>query len=244
MDAMDFDFGYYHPDFDGQSALSALKELLDCVYSWRNELSANIAEPDLTNIPSEYANDIHVDKCHSFVYQDVACCNAAIGSIAPCLEGLFRHEFALLRVQFGDSKQPNTYHRWKMAPDDFWIPTAVSSKGKKGDLPDIVRGISQLVKSLELGSYFPDDLHRTLQAIFRYRNVALHQGYEWPLSSREHFMKLVSENGWDDWFSTATSGGDLWVIYANDTLIKHSIKMFSSLLDSFSQIHNNWVPKS
>lgn len=158
----DFDFGYHHPHFDGQSASAALRQLLDSVFTWRKELSANIAEPGFDGVAPQYQNDLHVDNCHSFAYQNVACCNATVGSIAPCFEGLFFHEFARLRSLFGDLKPINNYHRWKLSADDFWVPSIVSDKGTKREVADIIRGFKQLITALDLAAFFPDGMHGTL----------------------------------------------------------------------------------
>ena len=194
----DFDFGYYHPNFDGQSACSALRQMLDHLFTWRNELAADIAEPDLDGVHPDFENDLHVNKCHAFAYQHVACCNAAIGSIAPCFEGLFLHEFGSLRSLFGDSEAINQYHRWQLPPDDFWVPSVVSDNGTKRDLPDITRGVKQLIRSLDIDSYLPNGMHNTLDALFRFRNYALHQGYEWPPESRTRFARLIESKKWHD----------------------------------------------
>lgn len=225
-------------NFDGASAHSALQQLVSCIYDWRNNLSGII-----TNLEVGPDDDFYTDKCYDFVYQDVACCNAAIGSIAPCLEGLFLHEFPLLRVQFGNAAKPNSYHRWKLDPDKFWVPSAISNKGELGEKPDFVRGVNQLVRSLAIGSYFPGEMEKTLAAIFRYRNFALHQGYEWAPDSRTKFMELVNDEGWDTWFSTEDFCGDVWVVYATDALIRDGVEMFSKLLESFREIHQKWKPE-
>ena len=86
-------------------------------------------------------------------------------------------------------------------------------------------------------------MHKILDAIFRFRNYALHQGYEWPPESRERFMKLVNDNQWNDWFATATSGGETWVVYATDNLIRTSLDLLSELLDSFRKIENELKPE-
>ena len=236
----DFDFGYHHPHFDGQSASAALRQLLDRVFTWRNELAASIAEPDVKAVSPEYENELHVDKCHAFAYQDVACCNAAVGSIAPCFEGLFFHEFAELRSLFGDSQPINDYHRWKLSPDDFWVPSIVSEKGTKRDVPDIMRGFKQLITSLELAAYFPDGMYDTLNALFRFRNFALHQGYEWPRDARARFAQLIDTEKWGDWFSVATWGDELWMFYTKDAFVTASLDLFDNLLAAFHEIHNTW----
>ena len=120
---------YHHPDFDGATALDALRQLIETIYKWRDGLSASVTSLD--GIPDQYVDDVYVDRAHRFVYQDVACCNSAIGSIAPFIEGLFLHECARLRVRFSDNKQINDHHRWNLEPDDFWTPSIVSDRRTK-----------------------------------------------------------------------------------------------------------------
>ena len=236
----EFDFGYHHPHFDGQTAATTLRQLLDCVFTWRNGLAAKLAEPVMDNVPPEYANDLHADRCHSFAYQDVACCNAAVGSIAPCFEGLLLHEFGTLRSLFADSKPINGYHRWKLPHDEFWVPSIVSEKGTKHDKPDIMRGFKQLIKALDLSAHFPDGKLKTLNALFRFRNYALHQGYEWPPESRTRFSKAVAEEEWEDWFSVAKWGDELWLVYTTNTFVSECLDLFDYFLAVFHEIHNKW----
>ncbi len=241
-----FDYGYHHPHFDGKAAYDALRKVLDCVFTCRNEEKANIDDldlQDLGDVPAEVKDmivDQHVDQCHSFEYQHVACCHAAVGSLAPCFEGLFLHEFATLRSDFGDSTSVNEHPRWELSSDDFWNPKVVCEKGVKRDRDDITRGVKQLITSLELADYFPDATHNKLDALFRYRNYALHQGYEWPPESRQKFSTLIHQKNWAEWFEWSTCGDERWMCYSTDAFVAVCLDLFDQLLDSFHKIHMTW----
>lgn len=236
------DFGYHHPNFDGQSASRALRELLEIVFTWRNEQSLFVNEIDLSTIPPQYQGDVYADQCHSHIYQCVACSNAATGSLAPCFEGLFLHEFALLHEKYGGCFKANSHERWRLTENEFWAPSVVSENGTKRDMPDLVRGIQQLLTALGIDDHFPADMMRTLKALFAFRNRALHQGYEWPVESRESFERRVKDEGWGNFFTIARFGDQPWMIYATDTLVSEALTLFDRTQSAFHGIRKSLKP--
>lgn len=230
------------PPYDAATSLQVLHEILERGFTWRNELAADIAEPDFGAIPAEYQSDMLVDSMYTHTYRDAACSHAAVGALAPFFEGVFHHEFAALRDVFGGRKAVNKCHRWRLNPDDFWSPSAVSDDGTFRENPDIARGVRQLIKALDISNYFPDEVHETVNALFTFRNCALHNGYEWPVHVRSKFFKIVSEHKqWTDWFYWSTCGGELWIVTLTDPFVSDCLKIAGATIKGFKDLRGEWT---
>jgi hypothetical protein len=75
--------------YDPDACLAVMRQLLDRAYTWRNELAADIHDPDFGSIPSEYHGVLQDDNMYSYTYRDAACAHAAVGAIAPFLKVSF-----------------------------------------------------------------------------------------------------------------------------------------------------------
>jgi hypothetical protein len=61
-----------------------------------------------------------------------------------------------------------------------------------------------------------------------------HCGFEWPISERRNFEKLILENRWpSSWFSKATSKGEPWAFYINDVFIEHCLDTVNKSIKAF-----------
>ena len=66
-------------------------------------------------------------------------------------------------------------------------------------------------------------------ALFTYRNRIFHHGFEWPKAERANFEALIADRGWPP--DCSTSGGEPWIIYMSETLIRHSLASIDAILE-------------
>lgn len=116
-------------------------------------------------------------------YEDVALSLAVTGVIAPFIESVFR-----------------AYCRQRGKP----LP---QKNNLREDIMKFVNNTDNGIKR-----YMPKDLCTTLDALFIYRNKALHYGFEWPPDQRRKFSTNVS-NWPSGWFRKITSGDDTRMFY-------------------------------
>jgi hypothetical protein len=230
------------PPYDPEICLSVVRGLLDNIFTWRNEIAAEIAEPDFDKVPSEWHGDLEDDLRYIYTYRGAAAGHAAVGAIAPFLESVFHHEFASLQCAFGERSRIKEHHRWQLSVDDFWDPSVVADSGQKRDRPDLARGVKQLFAALDIGGRFPKEIHTTVTALFSFRNYALHNGYEWPIEARDQFAKLITSNKCERWFVWSKWGGDLWILCARDLFFTESLEMTKQTIQAFQAVRNAWEP--
>jgi hypothetical protein len=169
-----------------------------------------------------------VDTMHGTVFQDAAHSMSTVGMLAPFIESLFVSIFAGLRDRA--RADTNADPRSKATQDQFWNPQIVF--GKEGPKDDIVRGITQLATSTGLQSFLPEGYQKSLSALFAYRNNMFHNGFEWPLETRQKFASRIKNDAWPVvWFSQATRGDDPWVFYMSDEFIAHCLQMIDQVLE-------------
>lgn len=233
--------GELFPDYAPEAQLAAIHGLIEQVYSWRNELSAEIKEP---TIGGPYAGDIYVELCTSYTYRDAACSHAAVGALAPFFEGMFQHEFAYLRLLHGARPPVNQHIRWRMKPSDFWTSCmAVDNEDRPRKL-GIAKGSPQLLEALGLDDRFPIGHPRILAALFAFRNESLHNGYEWPKQKRMRFQTTMQQKGWNDWFTWSKSGDELWGCTLRDSFVKVILKLAERAIRAFNEIGEEWLNRA
>lgn len=180
-----------------------------------------------------HLQDTWVDHLHDSVFQDAAHSMAAVGMLAPMLESLFVATFRGI----GGLKPPvrpvtPAGVRAAHAGDpDFWDPHFLFAE-LRSQRVGIVRGIRQLVESTGLAPHLPADYSDVLNALFSYRNKMFHWGFEWPKDEREKFERLIVSEGWpSDWFTRSLSGGETWILYMSDVLIRLVLTRIDEMLD-------------
>jgi hypothetical protein len=171
-----------------------------------------------------------VDHLHHSVYQDAANSMAAVGMLAPLLESLFSRLFQAMERDVAGAGAPRPPHvRDRLAGADYWNPRIVW-RGR-GRARDFVAGVQQLADASGLAPFLPNDYPATLKALFTYRNKMFHNGFEWPQDVRAAFAKLIVDEKWPaDWFQTSTSGGEPWIFYMSDTLIRLCLETIDKVL--------------
>ena len=225
------------PDLDYNSQLIAIRELLDRHSKVEAEQAAEIrkakqlvekpghtrypGDPFVVALEEDARQQNWIDHMHYLVYQDAARSMAAVGLVAPFVESIFHQSFRNIeREMNGGSSLPNDHERWQRPAEDQWDCHYVWKRGRRS--ANLAEGILQLVDAVGTARHMPNDLNRTLSALFEYRNKMFHCGFEWPMEERQRFCKRLSE--WpEDWFSMATLGGEPWVFYMSPTLVAHCL---------------------
>jgi hypothetical protein len=219
-------------DLDAQ--LEAIHVLLERHRSADEELTKQIARLEeraraASGDACELIVDHWVDSLHRSVYQDAAHSLAAVGMIAPLVESVLVHSFAAIRTEFG-SVLPVAPPRVATPPEKCWdCHWYVDAHGawRRG----LVEGVLQLMESIGAAPFLPALTRRTLTALFEYRNKNFHYGLEWPVEERAKFVARIESEGWDDWFTRATTDNRPWVIYMSSSFVDHCLAFVGQLLD-------------
>lgn len=224
-------------DIDLEAQLAAVRGLLRrnsqadaAVADEIREIATRIGEAS-GEFGMQLEND-WVDHLHGSVFQDAAHSMSAVGMLVPMLESLLTAAFAAIR-DLADPAVPVTPAGARAAhvgDANFWDPHYVY--GRTRGSKDIARGVVQLADSTGLLPLLPGDFAMVTDALFTYRNRMFHNGFEWPKPERAKFEALILQKDWPpDWFSRSTSGGEPWIIYMSETLIRHGLASIDAILD-------------
>lgn len=190
--------GFHELGIDLQAHLLAIKNLLHRNRKIDEELKLEIdslikqAEQATNDYDPPHEDDRLVFRLHDEAFQSAAHSMAAVGMLAPFVEMLFVRIFASIRDQKLHDPPP------KM---EFWDPTR-----KDEHRGGISKGIKTLAVYSGFADFLPNDYHRTVEALFCYRNAMFHNGFEWPNKKREKFQKACL--AWPDgWFERASRDG-------------------------------------
>lgn len=222
-------------DYDPRSQLNEIKDLLELLKPWERELCDNIEKAQSDD--TDEFGDRYTDLCHQSVYRDAAISMAAVGALAPFVEGLLVHMFRFLRDNQAGQTVPEDRGQRKLAANIFWDPHYRFDVEKKREQKGIATGTIQLLDALKIRERFPQNLDQVLEALFHYRNKMFHNGTEWPVEVREKFDKSV-QSKWKNWFSAARIGNEEqpWCFYMTQDLIEVCLETADSLLKGFSQL--------
>ena len=221
-------------EYDLEAQLLAIRSLLKRNSESDKSLQAEIKalEAEIRKHSDDYADylqDSRIDHLHGSVFQDAAHSMSAVGMLAPFVESLFVAVFEGLRA----SRPPEddaTEGRVSALHDAFWDPHYVFEGGQRRK--HVVKGIRQLSECTGLIAYLPDNLFKTLSALFEYRNRMFHNGFEWPIDQRETFAKSILQNQWpSNWFTRSSSGGKPWIFYMSSDFIRHCLATVDQILD-------------
>ncbi len=229
-------------EYDLEAQLLAIKSLLK-----RNSESDKNLEAEIKALEAEirkhsgayadYLQDSRIDHLHGSVFQDAAHSMSAIGMLAPFVESLFVAVFKEVRasplpVNCATERHVSTLH------DAFWDPHYVFEGSKRQK--HLVRGIRQLSECTGLMAYLPDNLFKTLSALFEYRNRMFHNGFEWPIDEREKFARSILHNHWPlNWFTQSSTGGKPWIFYMSSDFIQHCLAIVDQILDGVGRYLSN-----
>jgi hypothetical protein len=208
------------------------KEIIDLI-----KLSSGSAQ--------ERAIDESGDNFYAMVYQGAAHSMAALGMLAPMYESMFFHGFQGIRKRyFGLAVVPPAPRRPIADADLFWdCHNCYDSETREIKEQSLVGGIMQLAKAIGLKQHLPDGLHKTIDALFDYRNFMLHNGFEWPKARCKEFNEHIEKRGWHTWFTKATRNDEPWIFYMTDEFIEHCLGLFHKLLDAFGAYSRTKTPR-
>jgi hypothetical protein len=192
----------------------------------------------------EQAMDEAGENFKAIVYQSAAHSMAAVGMLAPMYESMFFHGFQGIRARyFGLAVLPHAPRRAIGDPDMFWdCHNCYDSKTTEIKVQSLVGGIMQLAKAVGLNVHLPDGLHKTIDALFDYRNFMFHNGFEWPKARCREFNDHIEKRGWQPWFSKATRSDEPWIFYMTDEFIQHCLGLLHKLLEAFGAYSKTKTP--
>ena len=165
----------YILDFDYLAQLKAIRGLLSRNRQTAAMLSEEIFDSEqwarqTTGRANDFAVGQTIDLIYMSSYQEMAHSMAALGMLAPFMEGVFKDVFGRI-----DERMP-------------------PRSGKLEKIRKVVeeRGLTPY--------YLPDGLFPTIEALFRYRNIVLHWGFEWPEHVCQQFQRATGQwpDGWFD----------------------------------------------
>lgn len=229
----DRDRGYlFLEDINLEAQLAAVRSLLrrnrDADQSLADEIKG--LEDQARKASEDEAwivEDMWIEQLEASVYQDAANSMAAVGMLAPLFEALFTTLFRTLgRAKTQDLTRTDRATR---ADADYWNPQVVF--GSKGRSENLVAGILQLSADTGLHPLMPKDYAKVLTALFYYRNMMFHNGFEWPIERRQSFTDLLKGQGLPDaWFSTSTRNGEVWIYYMSRILVDRCLALVDETL--------------
>jgi hypothetical protein len=220
---------------DYPAQLSAIRDLLGRQKEADDKLTETIAEADAdarrsTGIRYDQAEADYGHRFRASIYQQIAHSMAAVGMLAPLTESIFVRSFVGIRAMLETSGTPfsNSHPRWQWpSVKERWNCHLYLDGDKKEDA--LVAGILQLAEAVGLSKHLPNDLKPVLQALFRYRNEMLHNGFEWPCCRRKAFDRRRAN--WPlEWFSPAKHDNRPWVFYLTDAFIDPCLDTIENVL--------------
>ncbi|HEX6749206.1 MAG TPA: hypothetical protein VF092_18055 [Longimicrobium sp.] len=228
------------PDLDYDAQLVAIRELLAGQAETEKVLARrlrNLEEDARSHVGlhSHQALDEWMERVHASVYQDAAHSMAAVGMLAPFAESLFYQVFIRLGKMWSESAVPLPLHpRFHPVGEKTWDCHFVPyNNGKWGK--DLPVGIRQLADATGLTSVLPRDLWLRLAALFGYRNKMFHNGFEWPSEQRRKFAERASKEWPPEWFRWATSGGEPWIAYMEESFVRDTLKSLEGVLEGLGR---------
>ena len=176
-------------------------------------------------------DDYYADEAYGTAFQDAAHSMAAVGMLAPLIETLFVSIFGGLRKLSRDKALvANENPRLAASRDQFWNPRfEIKSKSNRRN---IVAGIRQLANAIGLSIHLPPDYAKTLAALFHYRNMMFHNGFEWFGEEGTEFRQCVQDSGWPEkWFKELEGFGDTRFFYMTPEFVQHCLDTIDQLIE-------------
>ena len=199
---------------------------------WEIKSLIKQAEQATNDYPDE--DDRWINRLHDEAFQSAAHSMAAVGMLAPFVEALFARIFGCIRdkrlCDLPAQENEETYWNWK-----------------RGGL---CVGLKRLADSTGLAGFLPDDYHKTVGALIRYRNVMFHNGFEWPKKECKEFQEAMKK--WPEgWFESASQNGffksgveenlhpDTRRFDMQDDFIEHCLDTIDKVIDGFGKFLRN-----
>ncbi len=217
---------------DLEAQLAAVRSLLR-----RNEAADTALSKEIQDLERQVreaeddcvwlVDDMRAERLQMSVYQDAANSMAAVGMLAPMFEAMFTALFRTLGA--ASSSRPKATDRAKRADADYWNPQILF--GTKGRADNLVGGILQLAEDSGLKALLPKDTGKVLTALFAYRNMMFHNGFEWPADRRESFANTLESQGVPEvWFSSSKRNKEVWIYYMSPVFVERCLALVSEVL--------------
>lgn len=217
-----------------EQQLAAIKELISL--NQQTEAATRIAFEELgkeieANPDNEQLDILREGRFWKAVFMDSAYSMSAVGMLAPFIESLFVTIFDGLKDRVAIS---NDDPRHKLGEQERWNAKIYYSNRSKGRRQDLLQGIRQLSAATGLTAYLPSDTQASLEALFRYRNNMLHNGFEWPSEKVKGFNKDMAK--WpESWFAVAKRNDQPWLIYMTPEFCAHCVALIEQIVNGVGQ---------
>jgi len=228
------------------SQLRAIRLFIDRNREARENFSAYIKQNEdeveaYTGPHHDHYVDQHVDLLHETVYRDAAESMAAIGMIAPMVESILCQALAALGKMYQEKKiSPPAHKRWTRAdqancPWELRWNCQFHLNDKNEAKNNIPLGFPQLAEACGLAQHLSSDFLTWFKAMFNYRNFMFHGGFEWSVGNRQKFMEMIEKEGWQQFFTCSTYGGEPWIYYLSNETIDGMPDRVGTMLDELGQ---------
>ena len=162
-----------------------------------------------------------INRMHDGDYQSAAHSMAAAAMLAPFVEILFVRIFKHIGDEYAPQADSND-KRSQASRERFWDPHLVFTR--KGQNKNPPKGIKQLADYTGLAEFLPDDYHKIVEVLFRYRNKMFHLGLEWPDEGER-------DSQWPEaWFTKVDHYSNSPMVIMNDEFIEHCLKTIDGVV--------------
>ncbi|MBP9225574.1 MAG: hypothetical protein KBF76_17005 [Verrucomicrobiales bacterium] len=226
---------------DHVAHLRTIRSLVSCLAEWHQGYSRRLDEA----IDAEMSEDGGYPETdpvglaiHEMEFVHAAQSLAFITTIAAFVESLFKECLPAMGGSFKGSylEVHPRFIRYGEANPSFWDPTKPTTKGDK-----IATMIREILEGSGLIRFMIPDFTRVLDAIFKYRNQMVHNGYEWSPAERKKFARTIEDEGWSEWFSISTVDGAPWYFTINGNFSQECLELCDrSVLAFAGLIRDDW----
>lgn len=191
----------------------------------------------LRGIANERAVDDYGEVFYDTVYQSGTHALAALGMVAPLAESVLVRLFRCI-LRMGDPKRPHP--RWNVddADPNKWNCKFRWDQEKSEWQDNIVAGVDQMAKMIDIDSVLPREDRLRLRALFDYRNHMFHNGMEWPEERAAVFDRRVGERP-AGWFTSARSGDRPWIFYMTQAFTDDCLALLERFVDGVGAMFMN-----
>lgn len=159
------------------------------------------------------------------VYFNAACSMAIVGILVPTIEAMFYELFNNIGELIGDKLCTACNNRINISRKEIvWDChySVTNGKAKK----NIVEGIFQLAETTGFHEYLPNDYKQVIVAMFGYRNITFHNGFEWSDKCIEKFGKNIWVN---EWFDCSKKNDRPWIYCLSPMMVERSLILFDEI---------------
>jgi hypothetical protein len=151
-------------------------------------------------VKGSFADEVRANDAYALALKEMSCSQTTVGALAPLMETLIRSAIRRRRK------------------NKHLVPI-------NGNGP-----FRQLQSLLEPLATSPDMLDVSwVQALFAYRDAALHNGYEWPEEARQEFAEMITNKSWNPWFNIWLSDETPLFIAMRDAFVHNALQQMQAI---------------